>query len=33
MQQVHTLLGSLKTHLTGSEATPAPRRRSKEARA
>lgn len=34
MQQVHALLGTLKTHLTGSEAAPAPRRRSsKETRA
>jgi DNA-binding MarR family transcriptional regulator len=33
LQQVHVLLGTLKTHLTGSEAAPAPRRRSKEARA
>jgi DNA-binding MarR family transcriptional regulator len=33
LQQVHTLLGTLKTHLTGSEAAPAPRRRSKDVRA
>lgn len=32
-QQVHALLGTLKTHLTGSEAAPAPRRRTKEPRA
>jgi DNA-binding MarR family transcriptional regulator len=33
LQQVHGLLGTLKTHLTGGETAPAPRRRSKEARA